>query len=150
MGRTSSTEINDVAGQASDCRPPRLMSPANNSISNVARFRPARLLVICGVLLAAAGLMAGYLTAKLAVRREMTHAGATAGLVAASLVVQPVLTLPVRIFVAGLAVLAISAGGWVRGHARIDAPDNADSRQAMPGPPHDSRSPEGHGGEERS
>ncbi|HWC92714.1 MAG TPA: hypothetical protein VG475_06320, partial [Pseudolabrys sp.] len=30
------------------------MSPANNSISNVARFRPARLLVICGVLLAAA------------------------------------------------------------------------------------------------
>lgn len=54
MGRTSSTEINDVAGQASDCRPPRLMSPANNSISNVARFRPARLLVICGVLLAAA------------------------------------------------------------------------------------------------
>jgi hypothetical protein len=99
---------------------------------------------------AAAGLMAGYLTAKLAVRREMTHAGATAGLVAASLVVQPVLTLPVRIFVAGLAVLAISAGGWVRVHARIDAPGNADSRQAKPGPPHDSRSPEGHGGEERS
>ena len=99
---------------------------------------------------AAAGLMAGYLTAKIAAGREMTHAGATAGLVAASLVVQPVLTLPVRIFVAGLAVLAISAGGWVRVHARIDAPDHADSRQAMPGPPHDSRSPEGHGGEERS
>lgn len=54
MGRTSSTEIDNVAGQASDSRPPRLMSPANNSISNGVGFRPARLLVICGVLLAAA------------------------------------------------------------------------------------------------
>ena len=99
---------------------------------------------------AAAGLMAGYLTAKLAASRELTHAGATAGLVAASLVFQPVLTLPVRMFVAGLAVLAISAGGWVRVHARVDAPDNTDSRQAVSGPPRDSRKPEGHGGEEHS
>ena len=98
----------------------------------------------------AAGVMAGYLTAKLSTSREMTHAGATGGLVAASLVFQPVLTLPVRIFVAVLAALAISAGAWVRVHARVDPPDNADPGRAVSGPPRESRAPEGHGGEERS
>ena len=98
----------------------------------------------------AAGVMAGYLTAKLSTSREMTHAGATGGLVAASLVFQPVLTLPVRIFVAVLAALAISAGAWVRVHARVDPPDNTDPGRAVSGPPRDSRAPEGHGGEERS
>jgi len=99
---------------------------------------------------AAAGLMAGYLTAKIAAGREMTHAGATAGLVAASLVVQPVLALPVRMFVAALALLAISAGAWVRVHARVDPPDHAQPRGAVSVPPRDSRGPHGHGGEERS
>ena len=99
---------------------------------------------------AAAGLMAGYLTAKIASGREMAHAGATAGLVAASLVAQPVLPLPVRIFVAALAAAAISAGAWVRVHARVDPPDNADPRGAVSAPPRDSRDPDGHGGEERS
>ena len=99
---------------------------------------------------AAAGLMAGYLTAKISSGRELTHAGATAGLVAASLVFQPVLTLPARVLVAVLAVLAISAGAWVRVHARVDSPDNAHPRGAVPAAPHDSRGPDGHGGEEPS
>jgi hypothetical protein len=72
----------------------------------------------------AAGLMAGYLTAKIALARELIHGGATAGLVAASLVVQPVLNLPVRLLVAAMAVAAITAGAWIRAHARLNRSDN--------------------------
>jgi hypothetical protein len=70
-----------------------------------------------------AGLMAGYLTGKIAQTRELMHGGATAGLVAASIVVQPVLTLPARVMVAALAVATITAGSWVRGQARMARPE---------------------------
>ena len=70
----------------------------------------------------AAGLMAGYLTAKIAGAREVAHGGATAGLVAASMIVQPALPLAARILVAVIAIAAITAGAWVRGHARMDEP----------------------------
>src|SRR6478752_4298234 len=69
---------------------------------------------------AAAGLISGYLAAKLAPSHVLMHGGATAGLVAASLVAQPVLALPVRVLVAGLSALAITAGAWVRARARVD------------------------------
>ena len=68
---------------------------------------------------AAAGLLAGYLTAKLALRREVVHGWATAGLVATSLLVQPVLTLPARVLVAGLAAAAITGGAWIRAQGRM-------------------------------
>lgn len=90
---------------------------------------------------AAAGALAGYLTAKIAPSRELAHGGATAGLVAASLLAQPAFPLGIRMVVAALAVVAISAGAWIRANARIDRPENmtADS-QRLPGA----------GGEERS
>jgi hypothetical protein len=43
-------------------------------------------------------------------------------------------------FVATLAVIAISAGAWIRAHAKIDRPGNMAE---------DSQRPEGEGGEER-
>src|SRR5690242_16821838 len=67
----------------------------------------------------AAGLIAGYLTAKIAMRRELVHGGATAGLVAASLVIQSAFPLGVRMLVAVLGAIAISAGAWIRGQARM-------------------------------
>jgi hypothetical protein len=70
----------------------------------------------------AAGVMAGYLTAKIAQAREMMHGGATAGLVAASMIFQPVLPLPARVFVAAMAAATITAGAWVRTHARVNGP----------------------------
>jgi hypothetical protein len=72
----------------------------------------------------AAGLMAGYLTAKIALTRELLHGGATAGLVSASLIAQPVLPLPARLLVAAMAAAAITAGAWVRANARVDRPGN--------------------------
>jgi hypothetical protein len=66
----------------------------------------------------AAGLIAGYLTAKIAGAKELTHGGATAGLVAASLVVQAVLSFPARLLVAGIAIAAITGGAWVRAQGR--------------------------------
>jgi hypothetical protein len=66
----------------------------------------------------AAGVMAGYVTAKIARAREMLHGGATAGLVAVSLIPQAVLTLPARLLVAAMAVAAITAGAWVRAQSR--------------------------------
>jgi hypothetical protein len=71
----------------------------------------------------AGGLMAGYLTAKIAQRRELLHGGATAGLTAASVIAQPVLTLSARVLVAAIAAAAITAGAWVRGQARASGPD---------------------------
>ena len=99
---------------------------------------------------AAAGVMAGYLAAKIAASRELLHGGATAGLVAASLVVQPVLPLPARILVAALAAAAITAGAWVRMHARFGSPGQSEEQGAFSGPPHESRGHHGHGGGERS
>ena len=99
---------------------------------------------------ASAGVMAGYLAAKIAASRELLHGGATAGLVAASLVVQPVLPLPARILVATLAAAAITAGAWVRMHARVGLPGHSEEQQAYSGPPHESRGHHGHGGGERS
>jgi hypothetical protein len=73
----------------------------------------------------AAGLMGGYLAAKIAQRRELMHGGAAAGLVAASLVVQPVLTLPGRLLIAAVAVATMTAGAWVRASARdASQPEN--------------------------
>ena len=55
MSRSSSKQFNDVAGESAESQPPRFTPVANNSsISNRARARPARLLLICGLLLAAA------------------------------------------------------------------------------------------------
>src|SRR5689334_21366024 len=88
-----------------------------------------------------AGLMGGYLTAKLAGWQEMAHAGATAGLVAASILAQPALNLPARAFVAALAVAAITAGGWVRGQARMHLPARAP--EESPSAPPQSREAEG-------
>jgi hypothetical protein len=99
---------------------------------------------------AAAGLMAGYLAAKIAPSRELIHGGATAGLVAASLIAQPVLPLPARILVAALAAAAITAGAWVRAQARVDPPVQSEAGRTFPGPSHESRGHQGHGGEERS
>jgi len=90
---------------------------------------------------AAAGAMAGYLAAKLAPSRELAHGGATAALVAASLLAQPAFPIGVRILVAALAIVAISAGAWIRANARIDRPEDMTA---------DSRRPPGDGGEERS
>ena len=89
---------------------------------------------------AAAGVFAGYLVAKVASAHELAHGGATAGLVAASVVAQTAFPLGVRIVVATLAVVAISAGAWIRAHAKIDRPENMAE---------DSQRPEGEGGEER-
>src|SRR3954447_17986624 len=90
---------------------------------------------------AAAGLMAGYLTAKIAGARELTHGGAAAGLVAASLLAQPAFAFGVRIVVAALAVVAITAGAWIRANATMHAPEQMAA---------DRQSPQGTGGEERS
>jgi hypothetical protein len=98
----------------------------------------------------ASGLIAGYVAAKIAAWRELAHGGATAGLVAASLVFQPVLTLPARMLVATLAVAAITAGAWIRGQARVSAPDMSEAARTEPGPPRDSRDHQDRGGEERS
>ena len=67
-----------------------------------------------------AGVMGGYLTAKIAGHHEMVHTGVVAGAIAAWLVFHPTLTLPARLAVAAVAVAAVTAGGWVRVHARID------------------------------
>jgi hypothetical protein len=102
-----------------------------------------------------AGVMAGYVTAKIAPGREMLHGGATAGVVAASLVAQSALTLPARMLVAAMAIAAITAGAWVRAHARPERSAGRDqslsdvSRES----PADSsdlsrRRPQGEGGEE--
>jgi hypothetical protein len=72
----------------------------------------------------AAGLMSGYLTAKLAQRRGLAHGGATAGLVAATLVVQPVLPVPARLLIAAMAVATITAGAWIRANAQPDGTEN--------------------------
>jgi hypothetical protein len=93
----------------------------------------------------AAGVMAGYVTAKLARSREMLHGGATAGLVAVSIVPQSVLTLPARLLVAAMAVAAITAGAWVRGQSRMNR-DDVVSEQNQNLSRH---SPEGDGGEGR-
>ena len=66
----------------------------------------------------AAGVMAGYMTAKIARDREMLHGGATAGLVALSVIPQSMLTLPARLLVAGMAAAAITAGAWIRAQSR--------------------------------
>jgi len=93
----------------------------------------------------AAGVMAGYLTAKIARGREMLHGGATAILVAASLVPQSVLTLPARLLVAAMAVAAITGGAWVRAQGRMHGAEPVgDEDQSL-----SRRSPEGEGGEER-
>jgi hypothetical protein len=76
---------------------------------------------------AAAGVMAGYLTAKIAPGHELTHGGVAAGLVAASLIAQPTFPLGVRAIVAVLSAIAISAGAWIRANARIDRPDNSEA-----------------------
>ena len=85
-----------------------------------------------------AGLMAGYLAAKIAGSREVIHGVATAALVALSLVIQPVLTLPARILVAIMAAATIAAGSWVRANA---GPNSVD---------HVRRSPQGEGGKGHS
>ena len=91
----------------------------------------------------AAGLIAGYLTAKIARGKELAHGGATAGLVAASLVVQAVLSLPARLFVAGIAVAAITGGAWVRAQSRtLRAETVVDQRNSM-----SRHSPKADGGE---
>ena len=91
----------------------------------------------------AAGLIAGYLTAKIAREKELTHGGATAGLVAASIVVQAVLSLPARLLVAGIAVAAITGGAWVRAQGRrYGAETIVDERNSM-----SRRGPEAGGGE---
>ncbi len=93
----------------------------------------------------AAGVMAGYLTAKIARGREMLHGGATAVLVAASLVPQSVLTLPARLLVAAMAVAAITGGAWVRAQGRMHGPESVGSGdQSL-----SRRSPQGEGGEGR-
>jgi hypothetical protein len=103
----------------------------------------------------AAGVMAGYLTAKIARNREMVHGGATAGLVAVSLVPQSVLTLPARLLVAAIAVAAISGGAWVRAQSRILRDDTVGERDQSRLRPHPQgedlsrRSPQGEGGEGR-
>ena len=89
----------------------------------------------------AAGLIAGYLTVKLAPSRAMLHGGATAGLVAASLIAQPVFTLPVRLVVSALSVVAITAGAWIRAQAQGARAENMSEH---------SRHAQGGGGEERS
>jgi hypothetical protein len=89
---------------------------------------------------AAAGLMAGYLTAKIAGARELTHGGAAAGLVAASLLAQPAFAFGIRIVVAALAVIAISAGAWIRANATMHGPEQISAEGH----------PQGTGGEERS
>lgn len=86
----------------------------------------------------AAGVMAGYVTAKIAQGREMLHGGATAALVAVSIVPQSVLTLPARLLVAAMAVAAITAGAWVRTQSRR----HRDEDLSRP-------SPQGEGGEGR-
>src|SRR5215203_1812270 len=96
-----------------------------------------------------AGVMAGYLAAKIAASRELIHGAATAGLVAASLIVQPVLPLPARVLVAALAAAAIIAGAWVRAHARIESV-HLEAGRGLPRPSQESRSHQGRGGEERS
>lgn len=99
---------------------------------------------------AGAGVMGGYLTAKLASAHELAHGGTTAGLVAASILAQAAFPLGVRVVVAALAVVAITAGAWIRANAKIDRPGNADAERPWSGPPEESRSPQGDGGEERS
>src|SRR5215216_4149888 len=55
MGHSSATQFDDAAGQSAEAQPRRSTPIAGNpSIANRARVRPARLLVICGVLLTAA------------------------------------------------------------------------------------------------
>jgi hypothetical protein len=69
-----------------------------------------------------AGVMAGYLTAKIASHHQMIHTGAAAGAIAGWLVFHPTLTLPARLMVAAIAVGAVTAGGWVRVHAGGEDP----------------------------
>lgn len=103
----------------------------------------------------AAGVMAGYVTAKIARSREMLHGSATAGLVAVSLIPQSVLTLPARLLVAAMAVAAITAGAWVRGQSRRhrdDVVSEQDQRLTRHSPQDQDlsrRSPQGEGGEGR-
>ena len=86
----------------------------------------------------------GYIARR---RRQITWLGqmldpiADKLLVAASLIAQPVFTIPVRLIVAALSVLAITAGAWIRAQARGDRSENMSEQ---------SRSPQGDGGEERS
>jgi hypothetical protein len=89
----------------------------------------------------AGGVMAGYLTAKIASAHELLHGGAAAGLVAASILAQSAFPLGVRAFVAALAVVAISAGAWIRANAKSIRPENMAA---------DSQRPDDAGGEERS
>ena len=93
----------------------------------------------------AAGVMAGYVTAKIALGREMLHGAATAGLVAVSLIPQSVLTLPARLLVAAMAVAAITAGAWVRAQSRMHR-NEVVSEQDQSLSRH---SPQGDGGEGR-
>src|SRR3954467_8817436 len=99
---------------------------------------------------AGAGVMGGYLTAKLASAHELAHGGTTAGLVAASILAQSAFPLGVRVTVAVLAVVAISAGAWIRANAKVDRLHNSDAGAAMSEPPDESPSLDGDGGEERS
>jgi uncharacterized membrane protein SpoIIM required for sporulation len=92
----------------------------------------------------AAGVMAGYVTAKIARAREMLHGGATAGLVAVSLIPQAVLTLPARLLVAAMAVAAITAGAWVRAQSRRHRDEAVTKDTDL-----SRRSPLGEGGEGR-
>lgn len=89
-----------------------------------------------------AGLVSGYLTAKIAPSRPFAHGGATAGLVAASLIAQPVFDLGTRAIIAALSAAAVSAGAWIRAQADAARADITvtDVR----------RTPAGTAGEERS
>ena len=93
----------------------------------------------------AGGVMAGYLTAKIAQSRELLHGGAAAVLVAASVVSQSALTLPARILVAVIAAAAITAGAWVRSQGRLHGLDAVDGNNSL-----GRHTREGEGGEERS
>jgi hypothetical protein len=55
MGRSSAVQCDDVSGPRTEAQRRRSMAIAANLVTpNSARFRPARLLSMCGVLLAAA------------------------------------------------------------------------------------------------
>jgi hypothetical protein len=89
-----------------------------------------------------AGLVSGYLGAKIAPSRPLIHGGATAGLVAASIIAQPVFDLGTRAIIAALAAAAVWSGAWIRAQANAARADITveDVR----------RGPQGHGGEGRS
>ena len=88
------------------------------------------------------GLMAGYLTGKIAPSRPLLHGGAAAGLVAASMIAQPVFDLGTRAIIAALSAAAVWSGAWIRTQADAARADITVEDVRRP--------PQGHGGEERS